>query len=406
MNNKTVYDELLSYKISKEDAKHIAESFILLQSSNVKILLADLIKIFYKKVELAPFCKALVLAKEKNIKIPLQKLIKSELIREDLQGMTDGLIYAAENKLDTDFDDLLYFAKNKTKLTELLKTFATLNTADPSILISDLKNSNFFLYSPKELKESILQILKADKTISAREIIFSEILPSKINEVVRLYGITKKYKTKISAGELLQLHNDGINIKSLIEAVNLSEKNNLKVSFKDIVQYELSESTATEIINHALVPVNKQLKPLTGVTKDGTEVVVKFTVSTLSDLKYYSKAANFAFFISKIKQNAAAEISKYENYNAVNSHLPQISEKIKADFAKMKNAFILVDITINDTDIGRNIETENEIKRLNAEQIIAEKKAQILEAELRAKKAKEALAGHSKKKENKHHNHH
>jgi len=401
MNKKTVYDELLSYKIPKGEAKNIADSFISVQEKGIDILLADLIKFFYKKIELDKFCKTLISAKEKNIPIPLKELLNSELTKEDLLGMADGILYSGIHKLGVGFSDLIHFAKNKTCLTELLKAYSDLKLLDESISLKDLKESNFFLYKPSDLATWVGKICSMDKEVSPQEIIYSRILPVEIEEVLRLHSITKRYKTKISAGELLLLHADNIKIESLIDAVKLAEKNNLKIPFQDIVQYEQSESNAATIINHALIPLNTEIPPLCGVTKDGTEVVVKFTVSTLSDLKYYSKAANFVFFLSKIKQHAVSEISKYKNYNDVNIHLPQISAKIKADFAKTKDAFILIDITINDTDIGRNIEAESEIKRLTAKQIIEEKRAQILEAKLRAEKAKKDLLDLGKHKSHK-----
>mgnify|MGYP000855848533 CR=1 FL=1 len=126
-------------------------------------------------------------------------------------------------------------------------------------------------------------------------------MPREIDEILRLHNATKRYKTKIAAGELLDLRKDNIKIESLIEAVGLAERYNLSISFQDIVQYEQSERTAVEIINHSLTSINSEIPPMYGLTLDGIQVVVKFTVSTLADLKYYSKAANFDFFLSNIQ---------------------------------------------------------------------------------------------------------
>jgi len=57
MNKKTVYDELLGYKIPEEDILKISNTFIFCQQKNIYILLIDLISLYHKKIDIEQFEK-------------------------------------------------------------------------------------------------------------------------------------------------------------------------------------------------------------------------------------------------------------------------------------------------------------------------------------------------------------
>lgn len=51
MNEKTVYDELLGYKVKPDDVKAISDLFIDLQEHEVNISLNDLLFFYNKKIK-------------------------------------------------------------------------------------------------------------------------------------------------------------------------------------------------------------------------------------------------------------------------------------------------------------------------------------------------------------------
>jgi uncharacterized protein YqfA (UPF0365 family) len=388
MNKETVYKDLLSYKIPDDDLKTIAEVFIFVQNQGNNLLLSDLIKIYFKKINITRFFNLIKNAAQNSVQIPFDLLITSSLNKDDLLNLTEGFIFAKTADFESTFSELEEYGKMKISLSLLIKAASQLKNAESDIELSDFRNSTVFLYKPELYIKILLKIKKLQPLVSLKEIIALKYSVGEIEEIIDLSRRTQNLKNKLEIHELISMKKRGIKIREIVAALDLSEKLQSNLTVGQIIAFEASGFSPLQLLKSTFEPENIELNPLTAVVKAGYEIIFKIELKITTNLNNFPYGLNRRQVIDSASFQLFKIITDYKDYIEIKTDKNLIEKKILNELTLNESSYKIVSFTIKDLIIGRNLKAE----QLKTEQEILEREAAVAEARLRTEKAKAELA--------------
>lgn len=378
MNEKTVYKELLSYKILPEDVNKIANSFIFAQKNDYKVTLGDFINLYHRKINIVAFDAILQKSKKRNLKIPFDKFKNTKLTRNDFTNLLEGWYYAAKNKVNFLFSELEFFAQSKINLIKLIDAVLLLKKADKTIELKDFVNCKSCLFKTNELVKSLINLKKTDENISLKQIIKENYTTPELDVLTNVYNQFKALKPEITLTKVIELKKRGFNIEHIAHALKIAAGNEIKLSFDKILSLSERGINVKEIANDSVIPRITELKPISTVIKSGLEILFKIKIKTIICLNNTSLSFDINMLFTEIKKELKEEVYKFDNFQHVYSNSEKIAELITGKLQKNKTIFKLLETEVADIAIGRNLILEEEIIKLKAEKQISEMKLQKL----------------------------
>ena len=391
MIKKTVYDELLSYKIPEDDVKKITDSFIFSQKSKFNILLEDIIFFYKKKVDIERFTKVMQKALDENIEIPFAYLKESKLIRNDFINLFEGWFYAKKKKLKVSIEELEVFAKTKINIIKLVDALLNLRKYDEDVSLSDFLNCSIFYHKTNSLVDVLIELKNIEPEISFKEIICLNYAPYEIKSLINIYKKINSFNKDISIKLLFALKKNGQNVNNIFEAAVYAQENELSVDLDHIINIDRRGLNVKEIISCIVKPKTTELKPVSAILKKGLEILLKIKVKTIVELKKLSYGIDEEFLFSKINELYKAEVHKFNDFREVSGNVQKISNFVYDKLKKYKTAYKILSVSIEDIAVGKNIKLEEELQIMTIERKIAEEKALLTEAMLRSERARKEL---------------
>lgn len=204
----------------------------------------------------------------------------------------------------------------------------------------------------------------------------------------------------------------GGNVDSVVNALIAAERAQIPLSFEQASAIDLAGRDVFQAVKMSVTPKVIETDMISAVAKDGIELLVKARVTVRTNIERLIGGAGESTVLARIGEGIVTTVGSSQTHSEVLENPDDISKLVLAKGLDSGTAFEIISIDIADVDIGRNIganlqslqaEADNKIAQARAEERRAmavaleqEMRAAVVEAEAEIPKAMaEALrSGH------------
>lgn len=214
------------------------------------------------------------------------------------------------------------------------------------------------------------------------------VVPAKI--VLPLIKATKA-GLSMKANELEAHLLAGGNVDSVVNALVAAERAGISLSFEQASAIDLAGRDVFEAVKMSVTPKVIETPVISAVAKDGIELLVKARVTVRTNIERLIGGAGEATILARIGEGIVTTVGSSDEHSSVLENPDDISKLVLEKGLDSGTAFEIISIDIADVDIGRNIganlqslqaEADNKIAQARAEERRA--MAVALEQEMRA----------------------
>jgi len=183
----------------------------------------------------------------------------------------------------------------------------------------------------------------------------------------------------------------GGNVDSVVNALIAAERAGMNLSFEKASAIDLAGRNVFEAVTMSVTPKVIETPLISAVAKDGIELMVKARVTVRTNLERLIGGAGEATVLARIGEGIVTTVGSSLTHSEVLENPDDISKLVLDKGLDSGTAFEIISIDIADIDIGRNIganlqslqaEADNKIAQARAEERRA--MAVALEQEMRA----------------------
>lgn len=204
----------------------------------------------------------------------------------------------------------------------------------------------------------------------------------------------------------------GGNIDNVINAMIAAERAEISMTFEKASAIDLAGRDVFEAVKMSVTPKVIETTLISAVAQDGIELLVKARVTVRTNIDRLIGGAGEATVLARVGEGIVTTVGSSANHSSVLENPDDISKLVLSKGLDSGTAYEIISIDIADVDIGRNIganlkslqaEADNKIAQAKAEERRAmavaleqEMKAAVVEAEAEVPRAMaEALrSGH------------
>ncbi len=214
------------------------------------------------------------------------------------------------------------------------------------------------------------------------------VVPRKI--VLPLIKATKAGIT-VTVNQLEAHYLAGGNVDSVVNALIAAERAGMDLSFEKASAIDLAGRDVFEAVKMSVTPKVIETPLISAVSKDGIELLVKARVTVRTNLERLIGGAGEATVLARIGEGIVTTVGSSMEHSGVLENPDDISKLVLDKGLDAGTAYEIISIDIADIDIGRNIganlqslqaEADNKIAQARAEERRA--MAVALEQEMRA----------------------
>lgn len=183
----------------------------------------------------------------------------------------------------------------------------------------------------------------------------------------------------------------GGNVDSVVNALIAAERAQIPLSFEQASAIDLAGRDVFQAVKMSVTPKIIETDMISAVAKDGIELLVKARVTVRTNIERLIGGAGEATVLARIGEGIVTTVGSSGTHSEVLENPDDISKLVLAKGLDSGTAFEIISIDIADVDIGRNIganlqslqaEADNKIAQARAEERRA--MAVALEQEMRA----------------------
>ena len=183
----------------------------------------------------------------------------------------------------------------------------------------------------------------------------------------------------------------GGNVDSVVNAMIAAERAGMDLSFKKASAIDLAGRNVFEAVTMSVTPKVIETPLISAVAKDGIELMVKARVTVRINLERLIGGAGEATVLARVGEGIVTTVGSSDTHSEVLENPDEISKLVLDKGLDSGTAYEIISIDIADIDIGRNIganlqslqaEADNKIAQARAEERRA--MAVALEQEMRA----------------------
>ncbi len=183
----------------------------------------------------------------------------------------------------------------------------------------------------------------------------------------------------------------GGNVDSVVNALVAAERAGISLSFEQASAIDLAGRDVFEAVKMSVTPKVIETPVISAVAKDGIELLVKARVTVRTNIERLIGGAGEATILARIGEGIVTTVGSSAEHSSVLENPDDISKLVLEKGLDSGTAFEIISIDIADVDIGRNIganlqslqaEADNKIAQARAEERRA--MAVALEQEMRA----------------------
>lgn len=218
------------------------------------------------------------------------------------------------------------------------------------------------------------------------------VAPSRI--VLALIKATKA-GLSIKVNQLEAHHLAGGNVDKVVNALIAAERAGIELSFEQASAIDLAGRDVFEAVRMSVTPKVVETTLVSAVAKDGIELLVKARVTVRTNIERLIGGAGEDTILARIGEGIVTTVGSAQTHSEVLENPDEISKLILGKGLDSGTAYEIISIDIADIDIGRNIganlkslqaEADNKIAQARAEERRA--MAVALEQEMRAEVVK------------------
>jgi len=183
----------------------------------------------------------------------------------------------------------------------------------------------------------------------------------------------------------------GGNVDSVVNALIAAERAGVNLSFEKASAIDLAGRDVFEAVTMSVTPKVIETSQISAVAKDGIELLVKARVTVRTDIERLIGGAGEATVLARVGEGIVTTVGSSQSHSDVLENPDEISKVVLEKGLDSGTAYEIVSLDIADIDIGRNIganlqslqaEADNKIAQARAEERRA--MAVALEQEMKA----------------------
>ena len=187
----------------------------------------------------------------------------------------------------------------------------------------------------------------------------------------------------------------GGNVDKVVNALIAAERAGIELSFEQASAIDLAGRDVFEAVRMSVTPKVVETTLVSAVAKDGIELLVKARVTVRTNIERLVGGAGEDTILARIGEGIVTTVGSSQTHSEVLENPDEISKLILGKGLDSGTAYEIISIDIADIDIGRNIganlkslqaEADNKIAQARAEERRA--MAVALEQEMRAEVVK------------------
>jgi len=196
---------------------------------------------------------------------------------------------------------------------------------------------------------------------------------------------------KLTANQLEAHYLAGGNVDNVVNALIAAERAGMSLNFEQASAIDLAGRNVFEAVTMSVTPKVIETPSISAVAKDGIELLVKARITVRTNIERLIGGAGEETIIARVGEGIVTTVGSSSNHAAVLENPDDISKVVLAKGLDSGTAFEILSLDVADIDIGRNIganlqslqaEADNKIAQARAEERRA--MAVALEQEMRA----------------------
>ncbi len=183
----------------------------------------------------------------------------------------------------------------------------------------------------------------------------------------------------------------GGNVDSVVNALIAAERAQMTLSFEKASAIDLAGRNVFEAVRMSVTPKVIETPLISAVAKDGIELLVKARVTVRTNIERLIGGAGESTVLARIGEGIVTTVGSSKSHSMVLENPDEISQLVLAKGLDSGTAYEIISIDIADIDIGRNVGADLQSQQAEADNKIAQAKAEerramavALEQEMRA----------------------
>jgi len=168
----------------------------------------------------------------------------------------------------------------------------------------------------------------------------------------------------------------GGNVDKVVDALIAAQRANMDLGFVRAAAIDLAGRDVLEAVKTSVNPKVIETPNISGVAKDGIELLVKARVTVRTNLDRLIGGAGEATIIARVGEGIVTTVGSSLSHKEVLENPDKISKTILDKGLDAGTAFEILSIDIADVDVGRNVGANLQISQAEADKNIAQAKAE------------------------------
>ncbi len=196
---------------------------------------------------------------------------------------------------------------------------------------------------------------------------------------------------EVKVNQLEAHYRAGGDVDRVVNALIAAQRAGMDLSFEKASAIDLAGRNVFEAVKMSVTPKVVETPLISAVAKDGIELLVKARVTVRTNIERLIGGAGEATVLARIGEGIVTTVGSSQNHNEVLENPDEISKLILEKGLDSGTAYEIISIDIADIDIGRNVGANLQSLQAEADNKIAQARAEerrsmavALEQEMRA----------------------
>lgn len=195
-------------------------------------------------------------------------------------------------------------------------------------------------------------------------------------DIVRPLISATKADLELDVGQMEAHYLAGGNVGRVVQALISADRANIELPWKRATAIDLAGRDVLEAVQVSVNPKVIQTPRVSGVAKDGIQVIAVARVTVRANIERLVGGAGEETIIARVGEGTVSSIGSAESHSVVLENPDGISKTVLARGLDSGTAFEILSIDIADVDIGRNIGAELQTDQAEANKKIAQAEAE------------------------------
>jgi uncharacterized protein YqfA (UPF0365 family) len=168
----------------------------------------------------------------------------------------------------------------------------------------------------------------------------------------------------------------GGNVDRVVDALIAAHRANMNLMFERAAAIDLAGRDVLEAVKMSVSPKVIETPNVSGVAKDGIELIAKARVTVRANLDRLIGGAGEATVLARVGEGIVTTVGSSLSHKEVMENPDKISKTVLSKGLDAGTAFEILSIDIADVDIGRNIGAQLQTLQAEADKNIAQARAE------------------------------